>query len=223
MDAPYRPVRLDTWPRREHYAHFAAEARCFVTVTHRLDVTGLRTAARRAGESFFGALLYCVTRVINRRSEFRLATLPGVGGPVEWEEVHPVYPVFHDDDETFTCVCTRHRGAYAAFRDACRRDIAVGRGLRGYQAPGIPPNVFCVSALPWLGYTSFELGLDHGGGRPFLAPIVTWGRAEPEPDGRIRLPLTFQIHHAAADGFHVARFFSDLAAETVALAASFGP
>ena len=43
----------------------------------------------------------------------------------------------------------------------------------------------------------------------FLAPVVTWGRYE-EERGRLIMPLTMNIHHAVADGFHLSRFFREV-------------
>lgn len=45
----------------------------------------------------------------------------------------------------------------------------------------------------------------------FLAPVVTWGKYEEECKGTI-MPLTMNIHHAVADGFHVSRFFNEVQA-----------
>ena len=44
----------------------------------------------------------------------------------------------------------------------------------------------------------------------FLAPVVTWGRFEKAEGGKLLMPLTMNIHHAAADGFHLSRFFSEV-------------
>jgi len=43
----------------------------------------------------------------------------------------------------------------------------------------------------------------------FLAPVVTWGKYEAE-GSRLVMPLTMNIHHAVADGFHLSRFFTEV-------------
>jgi len=43
----------------------------------------------------------------------------------------------------------------------------------------------------------------------FLAPVITWGRYEKE-QGKLVMPLTMNIHHAVADGFHLSRFFREV-------------
>ncbi|WP_456008709.1 CatA-like O-acetyltransferase [Clostridium butyricum] len=43
----------------------------------------------------------------------------------------------------------------------------------------------------------------------FLFPMVTWGKFF-EENNKIIMPLTIQVHHAVADGYHCSLFFSDV-------------
>ena len=70
-----------------------------------------------------------------------------------------------------------------------------------------PPNFFDVTCLPWVHYRHFDLHVFDEG--RFLAPVVSWGRYE-ESGGRMLMPLTMNIHHAVADGFHLSRFFTEV-------------
>lgn len=49
-----------------------------------------------------------------------------------------------------------------------------------------------------------------------LAPVVTWGKYELQ-QGRLKMPLTMNIHHAVADGFHLSRFFTEVQEQMDAL------
>ena len=71
----------------------------------------------------------------------------------------------------------------------------------------MPPNTFDVSCLPWVRYRSFDMHIFDSG--TYLAPVVTWGKYEREGD-RTVLPVSLNIHHAVADGFHLSRFFLEL-------------
>ena len=64
-----------------------------------------------------------------------------------------------------------------------------------------------VSCLPWVRYRSFDMHIFDSG--TYLAPVVTWGKYEREGD-RTVLPVSLNIHHAVADGFHLSRFFLEL-------------
>ena len=64
-----------------------------------------------------------------------------------------------------------------------------------------------VSCLPWVKYSHFDVHVFDEG--KFLAPVITWGKYEMS-HGRYMMPLTMNIHHAVADGFHLCRFFNEV-------------
>ena len=66
---------------------------------------------------------------------------------------------------------------------------------------------FDISCLPWVRYRSFDIHVFDEG--RYLAPVVTWGRFETE-NGKTVLPLSVNIHHAVADGWHLSRLFADV-------------
>ena len=63
------------------------------------------------------------------------------------------------------------------------------------------------SSLSWMRFTAFHLDVAEGH-RHYL-PIFTLGRYA-ERDGRTLMPFAVQVHHAGADGFHVARLVDEL-------------
>ncbi len=86
------------------------------------------------------------------------------------------------------------------------RRTACLENFRGFSSEPLPPNIFNVSCLPWLVYSSLDLHVFDEAA--YLAPVITWGRFH-RKDKQTVIPLTMQIHHAAADGFHIARFFRE--------------
>ena len=56
-----------------------------------------------------------------------------------------------------------------------------------------------------MSYSSFNV--NNEGKQPFLFPMVTWGKYF-EQDNKIIIPVTIQIHHAVADGYHCSLFYS---------------
>ena len=59
-------IDKNTWPRREIYDFFAGLAHPFYALTFPVDVTGLRAWCRREGVSFYPAMVYGVTRAMER-------------------------------------------------------------------------------------------------------------------------------------------------------------
>lgn len=80
--------------------------------------------------------------------------------------------------------------------------------FRGFSIDGVPPNIFDVSCVPWVHYRSLDIHVFDEG--TYLAPVITWGKYEDDGAGKMILPLSMQIHHAAADGFHICRFFNEV-------------
>ena len=73
-----------------------------------------------------------------------------------------------------------------------------------------PDELFFVSSLPWLSFTSLTLPIPN----PADSNVrITFGKFY-EQEGKIFLPLNLTAHHALADGLHLARFYEAFARRT---------
>lgn len=201
-------TRLDSsWSRMEYFRHFYDDAPCAVSLCDDIDVTVLEEACRRTGEVFYHAMLYTVTKVINAHEEFRLTAVESPEDefvmPAVWDTLHPAHNVFHKDTETFTSLFSLWDGDYRIFADRVREDLDRARLIKTRAVPCLP-NTFEASCLPWRHFTS--VGVETEGFD--LAPMVVWGKAQMR-NGRAMMPLSIRAHHAACDGFHLARFLNE--------------
>lgn len=220
-----RPIDLAGWPRAAHYRRFTEESPCAVTMTDDVDVTDLRRSCRAAGRSFYLSVLWLVSAAVNAHEEFRLTETdsPDLPEPVPavWDVVHPAHNVFHEDSETFTGTFTLFSPDPAVFMERAAEDIARAKRLTVPAIP-TPPNVFDASCVPWRHFTHAGALTDA----PSLSPLVVWGglREVPGPglEPKILMPLSMTISHAAADGFHLARFLNEVEEAGRALAQSRG-
>ncbi|MFD4170837.1 type A chloramphenicol O-acetyltransferase [Streptomyces albidoflavus] len=212
MDAPTPtptpiPVDLDTWPRRQHFAHYRRRVPCTYAMTVEVDVTTFAAELRRSPRKSYLAQVWALATVVNRHDEFRMC-LTASGDPAVWPVVHPAFTVFNPRRETFACVWAPYDPDFGTFHDTAASLLAEhSRATDFFPQGDPPPNTFDVSSLPWASFTGFTLDIrdswDH------LAPIFTLGRYT-RRDARLLLPLSAQIHHAAADGFHTARLTGEL-------------
>ena len=122
----------------------------------------------------------------------------------------------HPDRETYTAAFTLYDRDFARFAARMKEDAARAERLDGMGVP-TPPNVFETSAVPWRHFTA--VGAETG--VPSLAPMIVWGGFR-ETDGRVLLPLSIAVSHAAADGFHLARFLNETEARCSRLAEEIG-
>lgn len=201
------PIDAGNWPRREVFWYFSQKAPTGYSLTVDWDVTVLRRTTRAQGVRFFPAYLWLVTECLNRQPEFKLAVCGGKLG--YFDTLTPLYAAFHEDDHTFSLMWTPFSADFAQFyRQYCENDRLYGAHHGILAQPGTPPeNAYTVSCVPWVGFRHFAV---HSyGDQPYYFPSVEGGRFF-ERDGRTYMPLSLTCHHAATDGWHVARFLEDL-------------
>ena len=105
---------------------------------------------------------------------------------------------------------------FATFYKRIETDIEAAKKVRGVKAKaGQPVNFYCISCVPWLDYTGYATSTvsDHVA----LFPIITFGKYT-EDNGKLTLPLTLTIAHAAMDGWHTSEFFREMQEELEAFA-----
>nr|AIA15296.1 Chloramphenicol_Acetyltransferase_CAT [uncultured bacterium] len=200
-------IDLGSWPRRETFEHFRSRVPCTYSVTVELDATRFVAAIAQSGRKTYPAQVWAIAAVVNRHEEFRIS-VDGSGAPSVWSVVHPYFTVFNPERETFAGVWAEYDDDFGRFHSRAVETLAEYRSTASFAPQGDPPaNVFDVSSLPWASFTGFNLNIQQGYGH--YLPIFTLGKYV-ERDGRMLLPFALQIHHAAADGFHAARLFTEL-------------
>lgn len=199
----FRIIDKQNWARAEYFNHYFEAVPCTYSMTVKLDITALR----QRNVKLYPAMLYAISTIVNRHEEFR-TSLDEQGNVGVFSDMLPCYTVFHKDSETFSNIWTPYHPRFADFLCAYRQDMQVFGQRSGFEAkPGTPANSFPVSMIPWTTFEGFNLNLPRGSG--YLLPIFTMGKYE-DQQGRCRLPLSVQVHHAVCDGFHTSRFINEL-------------
>lgn len=207
---PYKKIDMESWPRREHYHYYTNILKVNYSMTARLDVTRLRAECDRLGVHFYAAFIWCVSNVVNRLEFMKMMT-DAEGHPGVWDVVHPNYTIFHKDDHTFSDCWSEYNPEFAAFYDNIEKDMDAAKKVRGVKAKaGQPANFYCISCVPWMDYTGYATS--SASDRVVLFPIIAFGKYT-EHDGRLTLPLTLSIAHAAMDGWHTSEFFREMQVE----------
>lgn len=201
-------IDYDAWPRRAYFEHYARCVPCTYSMTANVDVTVLLPWLKERKLRFYPALIWAVSAVVNDDPALCME-LDETGIPGVHDRMDPSYTVFRPESETFTSVWTAYTPSLEDFCRAWAADSARWGGAAG--PAGRPPQpgqgLFNISAVPWVSFTGFNLNLQKG--YDYLPPIFTVGKYR-DVGGRVLLPVAAQVHHGAADGFHVGRFFSRL-------------
>ena len=179
--------------------------RIVMSLTVDINVAPLITYTKKNALKFYPAMIWVVSKVINSHDEFKYSW-DADGNLIRWDSISPSYTVFNRDDEFFSKFVTEYTDDIFEFYQRTvddQRKYQEERAIIGNQ----PQNFFDVSCLPWVKYKHFDVHVFDEG--KFLAPVLTWGKYEVQ-NGNALMPLTMNIHHAVADGFHLSRFFNEV-------------
>jgi chloramphenicol O-acetyltransferase type A len=196
-------VDLATWARADQFRFFRGYAKPHYAVTSRIDVS--RLMARRAEGTLpvyrtclwaIGAGIHAVPeltmrfrgdRVVRHDRVALSATVPLADGNFRY-----CYLPFHADRAVFDA-------------EAARIIAEVARGGDLNANSGERDDVAYLSCMPWLDYTAINNALPHADD---CIPRVSWGKIVPEAEGRHRMAMTIEVHHALVDGRQVGAFFA---------------
>ncbi|NFH88681.1 type A chloramphenicol O-acetyltransferase [Clostridium botulinum] len=199
----FRIINKEDWDRKEYFDYYFSEIPCTYSMTFKLDITTIK----KLNQKLYPTMLYFITKVVNKHSEFRTSfDMDGKLGI--FDEMLPCYTIFNKDTETFSNIWTEYSDNYDIFCKSYEKDVEMFRAVKGMIAkPDVPTNNFPVSMVPWTTFEGFNLNLEKG--YKYLLPIFTIGRYY-EENGIYILPLAIQVHHGVCDGFHVCRFVNEL-------------
>lgn len=203
----FETIDLNTWERGALFHFYINEMRIVMSLTVDIDVTPLRCFVKENKLNFYPTMIWLVSSVINAHDEFKYGW-DDEDRLIKWETISPSYAHFHKTDAHFVKMVTPFTEDLFDFHARFLYDRARSEEWQGIL-PKQPPNYFDVTCLPWVHYRHFDLHVFDEG--RFLAPVVSWGKYE-TVDGRTLMPLTMNIHHAVADGFHLSRFFTEVQA-----------
>ena len=203
----YQKYGLSHWERKEHFYHFYQDVRCGFSITDNINITNLLSVCKSNGLSFYPVILYMASVGINSQRELR-TFVDDSGEPCYWDIMHPSFTIFHEDIHTFSNLWTEYDADFSVFYERCKGDMATYQDIHHMDSKkDCPSNNFPVSCIPWRSFSGFHLHLFNES--QYLTPIITFGKYQSNGTS-INLPISIQVHHAAADGYHISKFINQL-------------
>lgn len=194
-----RTIDMSADPRRAQFEHFLTMRDPYVSVTANCDITALR----RADKPFFLTLLHCAVNAANAVPELR-RRLRGTD-VVEYDTCLSSHTVLLPD-ETYTYCCLDCDMPLDAFLPYAQIETERVKRSPSLDDGAEAERLFFVSSLPWLHFTALHLPVSEP---PDSNSCITFGRFFAEGE-RVLIPVDLRVHHALADGIHIARFFRGL-------------
>ena len=196
-------IDMVTYPRRDHFEHFYGMAYPYVGVTVEVDVTDLLALCREKGYSFYLMVLHAVALAADEVDEFRRRI--DDGGIVEYDEC----PTSHTElkpDGTYAYCTLHHHMPLEEYLQRAEAARAAARESGSIEEENEVQSMYFISTLPWLHYTQLIQPVACG---EESNPRFTWGKYQQNAEGRMMMPLSVLVHHALADGVHIAKFYDE--------------
>ncbi|MGB3368843.1 MAG: chloramphenicol acetyltransferase [Acidaminobacteraceae bacterium] len=196
-----KEINIENWNRKKHYEFFKNLDYPHFNVCANIDITEFLKYTKSNGEPFFISTLFLVMKSINSIKEFRYRMREET--VVEHEVVHPSFTIMGDEDVFGFCYVD-YSNDFLDFKT--RAEISIEKAKMDISMEdeiGKDDMVFLTS-MPWVSFTSISHPIQLKPADSF--PRIAWGKFFME-SGRVKLPLSVQVHHALMDGMHVGHLF----------------
>jgi chloramphenicol O-acetyltransferase type A len=190
----FKKIDIENWERKEHFKVFTEKTPC----SYNIKTNSLK---------FYPYIISIIAKAVNKHAEFRTA-YNSKGELGIYDYLNPSYTVMNEQNENFISIWSAYNHDQAVTYENIIKDIDQFKNCSGISPkPDTPENVLNISAIPWVSFTGFNLNLYSG--QDYFLPIFTIGKFFNQ-DSETLLPLSIQVHHAVADGFHVSRLINDI-------------
>ena len=189
-------------PRRRQYEYFRSFADPFASLTVNCDITHLRQTVLENGWPFFLTTLYCAVNAANDIPELRRR----IKGEqvVEYENCISSHTVALPDG-TYCYCCLDCAQPFAQYLPYAQAEVEKAKNSHDFDDGDDPARLYFVTSVPWVSFTSFSAPVPDP---PDSNVRITFGKFF-EQGEKVLLPINLTVHHALADGIHMARFFEN--------------
>lgn len=189
-----RIIDMKNDPRRSQFEYFTTFGNPYASLTVPCDITPLK-----GRKPFFLSVLYCAVNAANSVAELRRRIVGET--VVEFENCISSHTVALPDETYCYCEldCSKPFDEFLPY--------ALAEIEKAKAAPSMedadPQRLYFVTSVPWLSFTSIRLPTPTPADSN---PRIAFGKAY-EQDGKYLMPVDLTVHHALADGIHMAKFF----------------
>jgi len=148
--------------------------------------------------------VYVATKAANDIKEFRYRIREDK--VVEHESVNPAFTVM-GEDEVFSFCKAKFINEFNGFKTSASKEIErIKNNILIEDEPGCDDLLY-ITSIPWVSFTSVAHPIQMS---PVDSiPRIAWGKYF-EENGKTKLPLSVQVHHALVDGLHVGQYFNTI-------------
>lgn len=193
-------IDLENWNRKNQYDFFIGFDQPFFNVTVPTDISPIYEQLKKNKQPFFLSVLHQILRAVHAIPEFRYRLH---GNEVYLHEQIDAGVTILLEDNSFMYCTIQYEKNLSTFIQRAQASLIEQKHTKGF-VPHEQKNIVYVSSLPWLSFTGFQHARktipDDSIPRFILGKFY-------EENSKIMLPLSTEVHHALADGFHIGQFY----------------
>lgn len=189
-------IDMQVYARKHWFDYFCDFDNPLIYKTVQFDVTELKNYCRENNLKFSLTMGFILTRATNHVAEFRHRIHDDA--VIEYDKVVPVFTVLKPDR-----IVEFMQGVYTdCFAEDYTENIAIQERVRnGVEMPpqGNDLGRVFITTNPWTTHSAAQLPFTK---RLASIPGYIVGKIQ-EENGRMKLAISLQVHHALMDGYHV--------------------
>lgn len=194
-------IDINNWKRVKHFKWFIEFEHPMINICSTIEITNLYNFCKENNFSINTALTYVAAKVCNRIEEFRYRIR---GSKVVLHDIiDPCNTTITKDNLCSFVNGCKYNDNFKIFHEEMSKCIEYSK--KQVIIANIPDvdNLLFITTLPWINITSVSHPTKCKGDNGI--PRVVFGKFSKE-NGKIILPISVEVHHALADGYHVALY-----------------
>ena len=204
----YELIDMQKFDRADYFSYFMSVGTT-IEFTAKVDVTKVIEKCKHDKLNFQAVMLYQLYKAVNTIENFKFDVLEDK--LIKWNRIVPTFSSMNKNSKLFFTLYADMQENCMDYNEQYQKTVEKYADSTTIVPQGIlPGNVFNVSCIPWLHFEHFSSNSKTMENK--VVKMITFGKYE-QIDCRYVLPLTIQISHAIADGYHVALFFEKLQEE----------
>lgn len=197
-------IDIENWKRKNHYNYFKQLNYPHFNICGNLDITMFNRYIKEKDIPFFISMLYVSAKTANIIKEFRYRIREDK--VVEHETVNPSFTVM-TENEVFSFCTVKFIDEFNDFKTNTSKEIQKSKNNVIIEDEPGRDDLLYITSIPWISFTNVTHPIQMN---PVDSiPRISWGKYF-EENGKIKLPLSVQSHHALVDGINVGQYFSTI-------------
>ena len=198
-----KTIQFSNPHRKKHFEFFSQMDQPHFSLCANMDITKLSHWLKAKEVPFTPAMVYCIANTANSIPAFKQRIRGEV--IVEHDFVSPSFTVLTEVSEVFSFCTVEYHSSFDNFvSDAIAMINKMKEDPSLEDEEGRDDYLF-MSAIPWVSFTNIQHAMHYSPADS--VPRIAWGKFFKE-NGRLKMPLSVQAHHALVDGIHMGQFFT---------------